>query len=117
MGRDWERQKARLHWLQDGEREEEARDLRPRGSSDGADDESEEEGSERKVSMEEEDVASSSLSLLVEEESPGSLRCEVERLLEVDLISMMVLLVKQVHLQKVGAAVEEVRQVSIVSSS
>lgn len=107
MGRDWERQKARLHWLQDGEREEGARDLRPRGSSDGDD---ADEGSERKVVSIASSKAKSSALLRsaeeTEEESLGSLRCDVERVLEVDFISMIVLLVKQVHLQKVGAAVE-----------
>lgn len=91
MGRDCARQKARLHWEQEGE-DAAARLEWERGCWKSGEEEEEEGG----VSWS-------------EGGDGGSARCEpVVRTPAggevVDLISMMVLLVKQVHLQKVGAA-------------
>lgn len=110
MGRDCARQKARLHCEQEGEeavaRLEEERVSRPgvmSSSSEGDETLSIEELSEEEVSEGEEGGLSGG----------DSARWECSRALVpplvpapavVDLISIMVLLVKQVHLQKVGAA-------------
>lgn len=114
MGRDCDRQKARLHWLHEGEEVCARRwPAWERGMRSG----SVVVGScsstlsRRVVSFWSADArgsaggfdAAGSESVLAS--VGGSTRCEEEEvLLDLDLISIIVLLVKQVHLQKVGAA-------------
>lgn len=127
MGRDWERQKARLHWLQEGlvvwarraldwkrfwgdcgrsvsgvmsEGWAAVASLEVSGVA-WLSPSSEEDGTSGAVDGVEDGEGVSVSSSLV---GGSSLRWEDEPVDDLDLISMMVLLLKHVHLQNVGAA-------------